>query len=245
MARERGMGFMYSPMSAYFLNITIVLSIAMLLVTKSLKKKVVIALIIFFMVYAHLAAVSKGGLVGLLAALSFIVLTHKIFRKYFFISVFIIAATFIIASVFVYLSWPWPEAAELFHGRKSLFPRMLIWETGFEEFVRTYGFGFGGGSFFPAHSIYLQVLFELGIPGLFIWLWLLLKLFNILKTSLKKFTDPYYRIMTICFSAGMISILTVGLVDSYYFEEIMWAFLGIGMAIINLSNRSSPEVIHA
>lgn len=147
----------------------------------------------------------------------------------------------IISAILVYISWPWPEKAEFLRGRQSLSPRLIIWANGFEDLLKSHGFGYGVGCFYPAHSIPFHVLFELGIPGLAIWVWLLLRLFCAVGSSLtKKVIDPYYHKMVVGFSAGMVSILTVGLFDSYYFEEAMWTFLGVGMAILNLSNKSTP-----
>ncbi len=238
MARIRGMGFVYSPMTAYLLNITIMLAITMFFVTTRLKTRLILALMILFMVYSHLATLTKGGIIGLLAGLSFMVATCNPFRRRLLTTTAIII-TLVISAGLVYITWPWPEKAQFLNERQSMAPRYIIWGTGFEEFLGTYGLGFGGGTFYPAHNIFLQILYELGIPGLMFWLWLLFKLFCSVRDVLsKKLIEPYYRTMILGFSAGMISILTVSLVDSYYFEETMWTFLGIGMAMINLANKS-------
>ena len=242
MARTRGMGFVYSPMTAYFLNVAIILAVTMFLVTASLKKRLLLALMILFMGYAHLATLSKGGIIGLLAGLSFIAATSKSLRRHILLFVTVVVIALIVLIVLVYTSWPWPEKAQLLYGRQSMAPRFIIWGTGFEEFLGTYGFGFGGGAFFHAHNIFLQVLYELGIPGLMLWLWLFFKLFcSVRGILLKESIEPYYRTMILGFSAGMIAILTVSLADSYYFEETMWVFLGIGMAMINLAHKSLPQ----
>jgi len=242
MARKRGMGLIYSPMTSYILNVAIMLAVTMCLVTTSRKRRCVLAAMVLFMTYAHLATLSKGGAIALLAGLSFLTVTSAPLKKRFLTTASVIVMVLIIAAVLVPNTWPWPERAVFFQGRQSLAPRFLIWEAGFESFITTYGFGFGGGAFFPAHSIYLQILYELGIPGLMLWVWLLLKLvFSVRAVLLNESVDPYYRTMTLGFSAGMIAILTVALADSYYFEETMWTFLGVGMAIINLANGSAAK----
>lgn len=242
MARMRGMGFIYSPLTAYLLNVAILLALTMLLVTPSLKKRWVLALMIFFMIYGHMTTISKGGTLGLLVGLFFMVAACKPLRKHFLSAGAMIITVLILSMVLVYATWPWPEKAQLLQGRQSMAPRYLIWGAGFEEFLGTYGFGFGGGAFFPAHSIYLQILYELGIPGLMFWLWLLFKLFcSVREVLFKKGIEPYYRTMILGFSAAMISILTVSLADSYYSEETMWTLLGIGMAMINLAAKPSAE----
>src|SRR3989338_3364022 len=240
MARTRGMGFIYSPMTAYLLNVAILLAVTIFLVTTSLKKRWILALMIFFMAYGHMTTISKGGTLGLLVGLFFMAAACRPLRKHLLFSSAMIITILMISMILVYGTWPWPEKAQLLHGRQSMAQRYLIWGAGFEEFLGTYGFGFGGGAFFPAHSIYLQILYELGIPGLMFWLWLLFKLFcSVRDVLLKKWVEPYYRTMILGFSAAMISVLTVSLADSYYSEETMWTLLGIGMAIVNLANSSA------
>lgn len=239
MARQRGMGLSYSQSTAYFLNISIILAIGMFFITKDIKKRLILVLSILFMVYGHLTTSSKAGILGLLSGIIFLVISYKPLRRYWVIALIAIVVILKILSVLVYFSWPWPDRIELMVGRKSLFPREIIWGTGFENLIKSYGFGYGSSSFYPAHSIFFSILFETGIIGFFIWIWLLIRLFNTVRYSLNKFLSPYYQMMIFIFSAGMISILTFGMFDILYYEEGMWTFMGIGMAIVNMANRFS------
>lgn len=237
MAKERGMGLSHPSFTAYFLNISIFLSIGMFLVTTDLKKRFILALIGLFMVYGHLTTLSKGGLLGLLAGLLFLILTHGPLRKHLFTSLSVIAITLVILFPLVYLSWP--DTGELLRGRASLSPRWHIWEAGFEDLVKSYGFGYGCGMFYFAHNILFSVLFELGIPGLLIFLWILMKVFLTIRSSRKKMLSPYYEKMILALSAGMVSIMASGMFDFFYWDGIMWTFLGISMAVINLANEGA------
>jgi hypothetical protein len=245
MARQRGMGLLFSPMTAYFLNIPIMLSLAMLFEKKGFTKRLILGLIIVFFLYALLATLPKGGLLGLFTGSLFMALAYKPVRRHFIIFFSILLVILMGLSFLVYFTWPWPERGGLFMGRESAGVRALIWQNGFEDLLKSYGFGYGCGAFYPAHSIFFQVLFELGLPGFFLFMWILFRLFCAVRSSLSmKSLDPYYGRMILGFSAAMISLLTIGLTDGYYFEDNLWILLGVGMAILNLANRSSPVKPH-
>ena len=235
MARERGMGFNYSQTTAMLLSFLIMIALGLLIAVKSKAQKVILALGILFMVYANLATLSKAGLYGLLAGLFFSIFAHKVLRNNFFKAIVVIAVVIILAYVLVYFSWPWPEKADFFRGRTSHAVRLRMWEVGFEGLFSTYGFGWGCGRFYIAHNLLFSFLFDLGIVGMFISIWIVVVIFRQIGKCIKKCTDDYYKSVLIGYCASIISIMVYGLVDDVYFDENLWAFLGIGMAITNLA----------
>lgn len=235
MARERGVGFNYSQATAMLLSFLIMIALGLLIAVKSKAQKIILALGILFMAYANLATLSKAGLLGLIAGLFFSIFAHKVLRNNLFKAIIVAAVIIILVYVLVYFSWPWPEKANFFRGRASHSVRLRMWEVGFEDLFSTYGFGWGCGRFYIAHSLPFSFLFDLGIVGMFIWIWIVVVLFCQIEKCIRKCTDDYYKPVIIGYSASLISIMVYGLVDNIYFDENLWAFLGIGMAITNLA----------
>lgn len=244
-AKFRGTGLGLTLITSDLLNIVIMIAIGKFIVEKYFLKKCLIFFLILVIIFGQFTTLSKGGVISFIAGSFFFVAAYKPLRRGFF---FVIPTIIIILKGILLIlpfGWPWPERAEFFRERSSFFSRTLMWGSGFEDLIKSYGFGYGAGSFYPTHSIWLGVLFELGIIGLLIWLWLVFRLFFSFWSLLSnKSIGHYYRVMLIAFLAAIVSTLTFGLSSGcYYFEEKMWAIFGIGMALVNITRNSLSEKI--
>ncbi|MFH1366374.1 MAG: O-antigen ligase family protein [Patescibacteria group bacterium] len=95
----------------------------------------------------------------------------------------------------------------------------------------------------PAHvelfpypdNLFLVVWSELGLAGLLIFGWLIIKFIWEIISLLKKNIEPYYHQILLGLSAVMIYIFIHGLIDTPYFKNdlsvMFWLFLGI-LAVI-------------
>jgi hypothetical protein len=218
------------------------LALGKFLATPGWKKKTVLILLIILMMFGSLTTLSKSGFLELLAGLAFFGLAYKPIRRHLFIYLLGICVTLLLIYVLIYFSWPGPARAEMFRERVSLFPRLMLWEIGFEGLISNYGLGYGCGTMYPAHSLYFYALFELGIPALLILLWILTQWFRTSISTLKKSPDPYYNTMLIGCMAGMVAIMVQGLVEFFHLEIMLWVLLGMGMALVNLMNSSGPQL---
>ena len=243
-AGARGYGLCFPQCTAHFLNLSIVLSLGLLLQAKGIKKIIFLLFIILILVTGHLTTISKGGFIGLIAGLIFFFINYKPLKGY-------LMTSFVLTIITIIVLFPLARfnevgkiltlgvARNIQSGSPTTATRLFVWKQTFPDvWDKTFGQGYGIGQMVPAHNIFFSVFFELGIVGFLIWLWLLIKFFYRIRTVTEMPIDSYYRTMLISLAAGIVAILSFGLVDLVYFDEITWTFFGIGMALINLANRS-------
>lgn len=238
--KVRGHGLSYTQSTAYFLNLAIILAVGLFLLAKG-KKKVSFLFIVLLLTAGQLSTISKGGLLGLIAGLTFLYINYKPLKGYFLTAIVITFVTIIVLFPlvrFVELGKNVSGVSKSIGGG-SAETRAIIWnQTLSDMWDKTSGLGYGIGEMVPSHNIFLSVFFELGIIGFSIWLWLLVKFFYSIKIITAKPIDPYYQTMLLCLASGMISTLCFGMVDMVYFDETFWMILGIGMALFNLAHCS-------
>ena len=243
-AKARGYGLCYPQCAAHFLNLAIMLTVGLLLQARGIKKIIFLFSIILVLITGHLTTLSKGGLIGLIAGLIFLYATYKPLKGYLITSLILTFITIIILFPLARISefektMTMGVGQTMRGGSPTMETRTCVWSQTFSDmWDKTFGMGYGLGSMIPAHNLFFSVFFELGIIGLLIWLWLLIKFFYSIKTVTAIPIDPYYQTMLLSFASGMVAVLSFGLVDLVYFDEITWTFLGIGMALFNLATRS-------
>lgn len=238
--KVRGHGLSYTQCTAYFLNLSIILTVGLFLLAKG-KKKIAFLLIVLLLTAGQLSTISKGGLLGLLAGLIFLYISYKPLKGYFLTAMVISFATLVVLFPLVRFIEFGKNLSGVSKsiGGGSAETRAIIWnQTLSDMWDKTSGLGYGIGEMIPSHNIFLSVFFELGIIGFSIWLWLLVKFFYSIKVITSRPIDPYYQTMLLCLASGMISTLCFGMVDMVYFDETLWMILGIGMALFNLANYS-------
>ena len=90
-----------------------------------------------------------------------------------------------------------------------------------------------------AHDSYLQMAGEIGITGLFIFLWLLYLLFKSWFTCYSSAKDQFFNICGLGVIMGILAFLINGLTETnlYYpkIATLFWFEVGLLMSILNLN----------
>ncbi|OGS73099.1 MAG: hypothetical protein A3F91_08070 [Flavobacteria bacterium RIFCSPLOWO2_12_FULL_35_11] len=240
--KGRGWGLSFPQTTAYFLNTAVFLTLGVLSRVKN-KKKIFYVFLIIVLIIGHLSTLSKAGVIGLIAGFLFIILNYKVLKGYFFTSLIVVVIAVMLMGYVARIddikrTVEGGIGGTVKSGSTSTGPRQIIWKQGFEDLCKNYGLGYGCGKFYLAHSIHFSTLFELGVMGFILWLTLVIKSFLAIRSTLKRAIDSNYEITILSFTAAWISILVFGLFDLFYWDEMLWTFLGIGMAMLNLVNRS-------
>jgi hypothetical protein len=124
-------------------------------------------------------------------------------------------------------------------GRLMLYQRVL-------ENVPRYPLGLGLGSILSpaagfgnfAHNTFLQILAELGIPGVLLYLWLV---FETLRAAARHHAGTTYSVWLVSVSLGLLSTYYAGLTLSMYYDEFFALFWGLLM----VGNRLAEEELAA
>ena len=82
-----------------------------------------------------------------------------------------------------------------------------------------------------AHNLYLQIALDLGLPGLFIFLWLLGVWFFNLRRNYLFTIEQEYRALLTGLAAGVIAFLAAGVFDYLNPDAAFWILLGIGASL--------------
>ncbi len=95
-----------------------------------------------------------------------------------------------------------------------------------------------------AHSEYLQVMAELGIVGLGIWIWLNLAFLRYGFLALKTLEDGFYRAIVIGLMAAEISLMVHFTVNNLLNGDAIgipfWGIYGLLPAVVQMANREKP-----
>lgn len=203
---------------------------------------------------------SRGGLVGLICG---VLIGIGIFWKYIRIRKIISYAIIGSVVIFFVLSIAFYKYSDVLVGRIEATTnagdaveisagRLWIWEQGINQMnsnVGSYLYGMGWYTYkgivgVNSHNTYLAWLFELGILGLFLNIFIIC---NILKVILKDvyFVDTYTRVLIGGFVFGYVGLLVaVFFVNLFNPWVFIWAYIGLIMRIINLM-KCKPTVTEA
>ena len=79
-----------------------------------------------------------------------------------------------------------------------------------------------------AHNLYLQVLVEMGLPGLLVFLWLMR---NVFRSGLSLRGNPYHSGIVLALVAGLVGQVVYGLADNIWYSPknlfLFWAVVGM------------------
>ena len=129
--------------------------------------------------------------------------------------------------------------------------RIVFYQTAYQLFVQKPLLGFGFATSYYAtksilgfnitlHSDYLTILVELGIIGLFIYLWLFSSICIKVFRSIYAFSEPRIKLLFISILSCVIAMLIMGIVDRpfMYMQIYLWAIMAIWEV-----NRRQPSLI--
>ena len=84
------------------------------------------------------------------------------------------------------------------------------------------------------HNLYLNITAELGLIGFVLFVWLCISVVKAVSNFLKRIGSREHKIVLYPFIAGYVAYLVHGLLHFHLAERHIWAFLGIGMAVIQM-----------
>ncbi|TSD05206.1 MAG: O-antigen polymerase [Parcubacteria group bacterium Athens0714_12] len=211
------------------------------------KQKIFYWLVAFLSLMAIIFAQSEGAIAGILAGLIFIGLAIKSARKFTLAGLFI--SMIIIFSFAPLKNYLWQKASlNDFSGQI----RKEMWSETWQMLKEKPIFGAGLAGYQKAvepyhkkdyieiylypHNIFFNFWSELGIIGLFVFLWLVFKFFRLGFKSKSSFF----------IMAAMIAILVHGLVDVPYFKNdlsvLFWLIIGLMQISSNQEDKKIPIV---
>lgn len=102
--------------------------------------------------------------------------------------------------------------------------------------------GFTGGGNFYGHNIYLHMASEIGLFGLFMFLWLLFSFFKKWFKFFKAGDSSFLMISSLGIAAGIISFLINGLAETnLYYSKIatlFWYQIGLFLGLAKLKGHN-------
>jgi len=208
-------------------------------------KRLVYAFGVLLFAWVLLLTVSRGAFVGLLCGAG---LAAVLLRRYLDARVLaavgvgaglvMIAALVLIGEEFVELLQSrtaavteGADAFEMSSGRTWIWMNALLLQI---DRPSSFLLGYGWNTFLSlnplnSHNTYLTYLFELGVPGLLLYLALL---YGVLRTATGAMTRSADRAMTagfiVGFSAVAVAVFFVNLAEPWYF---IWAYVGVAMRV--------------
>lgn len=261
---RRGNSLTTPHQTALFMNMVFPLALGLFLMEKSKFKKTLLLFILVLVAAINLVTMTKAALGSLLLMGTFLLAALQRLKKHFIILffVFIIGVFMILfveskilkavaskdlsvssVRVFTELSQVSNTGGSLSSSTPHfMIQRSKLWKKGFKKLMRTYLAGVGVGNFKyytrapHAHSIYFSFLFDFGLIGLGVLLSIIIILCKRFLYMLK-FQDTYLQIMCVAFFGGLIAMGIHGLVDFEYNTPVIWLYLGMAVATLNLARQ--------
>jgi len=249
----RAFGLFPDPhMMAFFLGLILPISFSFYLLGRKRKLKLLAVCFLLFVVL--LLTFSRGGYLGILAAIGVILFLTRRFlaeRKKLLILIGFVLALLIL---FVFAQPVLGRFLSAFSfSENSSLNRLQIWQDSWQVFLSHPILGVGLGNYsreidpltsyrspITSHNLYLDILSESGLFGLAVWLFLILgTLYQLLKTVKKTVTIKTDNIFP-ALGIGLIGSLCYFIVHSFFetsvFNPVISAFLmiilGLASAVI-------------
>jgi len=248
--------FVSQNMLGNFLSICILLTLGCLLIEDNRFKRFMLLSFVGIMLTGLLSTMSRTAFTGFICGAFFFAIFCQKLRKPLLLA-FIISLTiaFVITkgsmvSLF-YARYLEPFSEELVKVSPA---RVASWKNAWNLFLSSPVIGIGYGNYTKIieetgskglshiHSVHLAVLTELGIVGIFLFYYLILRIILFVKKAInviKKDTSLFN--LSLAAASGLIAYLVCTFFQAIYLHERnMWAFMGLAMAII-LSSYQAVE----
>jgi O-antigen ligase len=248
---RRGHAFAHPLTTAYWLNISMILSLGKLITIKG-NKKIIMGILIFFMLTAHLTTLSKAPLVALIGGIIFLFYFIRPIRKAFFsaltILLIVLITSFALANI-TELKNVMRYTTHQVTGHdesSSTTARLNWWKQSIEKCVENYGFGVGIGGLqmhlkpytVHPHNAYLSVFGEIGFIGLGLFVLIYFFAFKSYIAALRQCKNEYYRRILLSYISGFIIQILYIITDCSYTTNLLWWYFAFGFAIAKLAKES-------
>ncbi|MBM4064697.1 MAG: O-antigen ligase family protein [Planctomycetes bacterium] len=251
---KRGHAFSHPLTTACWLNFALILSFGKFIMLKG-KKKIILAVLIFFMLTGHMTTLSKGPLLALICGIIFLFYSFKPIRKFFFTSIAVLILVIIVSfflSNITQLKWSLKYTARQMSASESFTStdsRKNWWKQSTSKSIENYGLGVGLGGisqylrpYAPhPHSVFVSAFGELGFLGLGLLILIYSLAFKNYMIALKQCRNEYYRLILLSYIGGFVTLIFYIITDYEYSTNLLWWYLGFGFAISNLAKAAPSE----
>lgn len=255
-AMLRGQGFLHPLATAYYLSLTLMVLLGFLYTSRSYKR-LLLAVLSFFVFVAMLTTLSKGPLLSLLCGLAVFTLMNAKMKKNALISWFLILALVVVGFALSRvptddfekaLDYTSKTSTQTNDESSSLGSRIRRWKVGVYALFETYGMGTGSGGFysyikpdFAFDNVYVHVLVDYGFIGMWLYLWFLAAAARRFIETYRKCTREHFRKWMQIYIAGFATLLLNGVTSLTQAFLPIWFYIGIGYAFVYVIARESRE----
>ena len=264
-ALRRGSAFFGHNGTALIMNLVFPVALGLLLRERARARRLFLVGVLVLVLATNLLTMSRAGLGSLVIMVAFLSLALRPLRRRVAVLgiglvVAVVAVTWVENAALNGLFTRAASEARLFRiatsSDQSLVTakeRVSKWSAAFERLGQSFPLGDGVGNFkyhtrastFPhAHSIYFSFLFDFGLAGLLV-------LVSIAAVVLRRFVphlgrqETYLDTMAVVFFGGFLALAVHGLVDFEYNVPVLWAYLGMAFATLNLRDAAAAWPPHA
>lgn len=241
--RIRGIGIFDTNQLAYTLALFSPLVFALFLLTKNFLLKLILFIFFFLYYFAIYLTASRGGI---LCSILVLVLIPIVFFKNKSVKVFGLIAALIIF-VYIFQIAPRLHTISGYQTDESAMRRILVWEDALWTLKKFPLFGIGKNLFvdnfhMAPHNSYIQVISELGLIGLFIWLsmfYFSLKNLRYIEHNSKSFENRVQKIFAKSFQISIFAFLF----GSFFSGNAYYLTLYIMFALIVICQElTGPDI---
>lgn len=254
---RRGTALSLPYETAFIMNLAIPIGLGLFLTETKRLRRWMLLIIILILVSANILTMSRAGLGSLIIMAFFLFITLERLRRHFFI----LFSAFLIVVILLFTLET--KSLNLLYFREEFTPRLIYrvtkagadvkkqmpdrlkwWKEGFHRLEDTCFIGMGAGNFLKYtkhphhHNIYFSFLFDFGIVGLGVLFTIIIFLCKRLLSMLKH-QISYIQIMCVAFVGGFIATGVQGVVDLGYDSQLIWLYLGMTVATLNLARQES------
>ncbi len=131
--------------------------------------------------------------------------------------------------------------------------RYLVWQDALEQSKAFILEGKGLGNYFSTrlpngavvevmlHNQYIQLIYQVGVIGLVLYLAFLIQMYRRLRTTYRETHDPFYQMITLLNMVIIVSVSAYYI--AYEYEPFTWLFVGLGLSV-TMSHREQKNFLY-
>jgi len=245
-------------------GIPIALGFGLFFSCRSPKKKLFYILSIIAMLGVLILSFSKGWIIGVfIGALVLFFKMKK--RKAVWVTVL---CTLFVGSVLMFSQdvrmtllqrfFRTPEVSEVSYQKfgEVVGVRTQLWRVGLRFFSESYLIGIGLGGFAPrvgevlstragqqVHSLFLNVLFELGAVGMLLFMWAVIALIREIVTYSKQMVGHPMQPLFLGWFAGSVAMGANIFIRQTLGSTVLWSFLALGLLIMKFERPHKQDAL--